>query len=179
MLVKNTSSRYGIITISLHWIMALIIIGMVCVGLYMADLPIGPLKLKLYGFHKEFGLLVLMLAMIRIVWKIGNISPLLPASIPPWQQWAAHAVHWAFYGFMFAMPLSGWAMTSAAGLPPSFFGLFTLPGLVAPNDEQFLLFQTIHKFLAYGLIVTFFAHVGAAFKHLIINRDGVFWRIFR
>ncbi|MFU8798017.1 MAG: cytochrome b, partial [Gammaproteobacteria bacterium] len=148
-------------------------------GLYMTGLPIGMLKLKLYGFHKEFGLLVLMLAMVRIVWKIGNISPLLPASIPPWQQRAAHAVHWAFYGFMFAIPLSGWAMTSAAGLPPSFFGLFLLPSLLPPHQEQFLFFQMVHKFLAYGLIATFFAHVGAAFKHLMINKDGIFGRIFR
>ena len=178
MLVRNTNNRYGIVAICLHWLMAILIIGLVCVGLYMTDIPIGALKLKLYGWHKEFGLLVLMLVMVRIVWRLRNISPLLPASIPAWQRFSAHAVHWAFYGFMFAMPLSGWVMTSAAGLKPSFFGLFVFPGLVTPDEELFSLFQIIHRWLAYGLIVTFFAHVGAALKHLVINKDGVFQRMF-
>ncbi len=179
MLVRNTKSRYGMVAIFLHWLMAMLIIGLVCVGLYMTDIPLGALKLKLYGWHKAIGLLVLMLAMVRVVWWIGNISPLLPESIPVWQRFASTAVHWAFYGFMLAMPLSGWAMTSAAGLPPSFFGLFVLPELVSPDKELFALFQMIHRWLAYGLIVTFFVHVGAALKHLVINKDGVFQRIFR
>lgn len=120
MRIKNTVTRYGIVAILLHWIMAIIIIGMVAVGLYMADLPASLLKLRLFGLHKEFGVLVLMLAMIRIVWRIGNITPLLPDTIPQWQKLAAHAVHWAFYGFMFVLPITGLLLSSAAGLSVSF-----------------------------------------------------------
>ncbi|HEV2613616.1 MAG TPA: cytochrome b [Gammaproteobacteria bacterium] len=177
MLIKNTQTQYGIVNKFLHWLMALIIIGMLALGLYMSDLPISELKLRLYGIHKEFGILILMLVMFRIVWRIGNIVPLLPPTIPAWQKFAAHAVHWMLYGFMFAMPITGWLMTSAAGLPPSFFGLFTLPSLIAPNDALFKLFIEIHTWLAYGLIATFGAHVGAALKHQFINKDDVLRRM--
>jgi cytochrome b561 len=175
--IRNTQTQYGIVTKSLHWLMALIIISMLCVGLYMAGLPISEQKLQLYGIHKEFGILVLMLVMFRITWRIGNIVPLLPASIPTWQKFAAHGVHWMLYGFMFALPITGWLMTSAAGLPPSFFGLFTLPSLISPNSALLNLFVDIHTWLAYGLIATFGAHVGAALKHHFINKDDVLRRM--
>ena len=177
MLVKNIETQYGIVTKFLHWLMALIIIGMLALGLYMSALPISEEKLQLYGIHKEFGILILMLVIFRITWRIGNIVPLLPNTIPAWQKFAAHAVHWALYGFMFALPITGWLMTSAAGLPPSFFGLFTLPALLSPNPVWLNLFVTIHTWLAYGLIATFGAHVGAALKHHFINKDDVLRRM--
>jgi cytochrome b561 len=177
MQIKNTENRFGFVAKFLHWFMALLIIGMVCAGLYMTDLPIGALKLKLYGWHKEFGILVLMLAMIRIVWRIGKITPLLPGTMPVWEKLAANLSHWAFYGFMFALPMSGWAMTSAAGLPPSFFGLFVLPSLIPANQDQMHLLQTVHQWLAYGLIATFFVHVGAALKHHFIEKDDILRRM--
>lgn len=178
MRIKNTESRYGIVTIFLHWLMAIIMIGLVILGLYMTGLPISLEKLKLFGIHKEFGLLILFLAMFRIVWRIGNITPLLPDTIPLWQKFAAHAVHYALYGFMFALPITGWLLSSAAGIPPSFFGLFVLPGLVAPNHHLQDLFTVTHQWLAYGLIATFCAHVGAALKHHFINKDNILKRIF-
>ena len=144
----------------------------------MADLSISPHKIKLFGIHKEFGLLILFLAMIRITWRIGNIVPLLPDTIPQWQKLAAHAVHYALYGFMFALPITGWLLSSAAGIPPSFFGLFVLPSLLAPNHHLQDLFTEIHQWLAYGLIATFCAHVGAALKHHFIDKDNILKRIF-
>jgi cytochrome b561 len=178
MRIKNTERRYGIVTISLHWLMAILIIGLVAVGLYMTRIPISLEKLKLYGWHKEYGILVLMLAMLRIVWRIGNISPLLPDTLPLWQKFGAHAVHWAFYGFMFALPITGWLLTNAAGLPVSFFGLFVLPDPISADPNLQHLFTEIHKWLAYGLILTFCAHVGAALKHHFINKDDILRRIF-
>lgn len=177
MLLKNTQTQYGIVAKSIHWFMALLIIGMLILGLYMADLPISEEKLQLYGIHKEFGLLILMLVIFRITWRIGNIVPLLPSTIPTWQKFAAHAVHWMLYGFMFALPITGWLMTSAAGLPPSFFGLFTLPSILSPNPVWLKLLENIHSWLAYGLIATFGAHVGAALKHHFINKDDVLRRM--
>jgi cytochrome b561 len=158
--------------------MAIIIIGLVSLGLYMTRIPVSIEKLRYYGWHKEFGILILMLVMLRIVWRIGNITPLLPAGTPLWEKLAAHAVHWAFYGFMFALPITGWIFSSAAGFPPSFFGLFTLPNLVAQNHDLQHLFAEIHKWLGYALIATFLAHVGAALKHHFINKDKILKRIF-
>lgn len=175
MRLKNSESRFGLIAILLHWIMAVLIIGLLAVGLYMVSLPIGLQKLKLYGWHKEYGFLVLALVVFRLSWRLFNITPHL--SLPWFEMLAARLVHLAFYGFMFAMPISGWLVTSAAGLPASFFGLFTLPNLVAPNEEWRTIFQMAHKWLGYGLIALIALHASAAFKHHFINKDDILRRM--
>lgn len=173
MLIKNSENRYGLVTILLHWLIATLIIGMVALGLYMVNLPVSLQKLKLYGWHKEFGILILMLAVIRITWRFFNRTPNLPSYLLPWKKLAARCVHYAFYGFMFAMPLSGWAMSSAAGLSVSFFGLFVLPDLVASDKALRVLFVEIHTWLAYGLIATIILHVGAVVEHFILYKDNI------
>jgi cytochrome b561 len=177
MQIKNSSNNYGIVAKSFHWIMALIIICLLCVGLYMVGLPLSSQKLKLFRWHKEFGLLILMLVILRYGWRLLNTTPVLPATMPWWQKLAAHASHWALYGFMVAMPLTGWLLTSAAGLAPSFFGLFVMPTLIAPNDSLTHLLGDIHKWLAWGLIATICAHAGAALYHYFVEKDDILQRM--
>jgi len=173
--LKNNDDHFGLIAILLHWSMALLIIAMLALGLYMVRLPISLEKLKLYGWHKEYGFLVLFLVVFRLVWRLYNITPHL--SLPILEKIAARLAHYAFYGFMFAMPISGWLVTSAAGLPASFFGLFTLPDLIGPNEEMRLYFQWVHQWLAYALIATIALHTIAALKHHFINKDTILWRM--
>ena len=173
--IQNSETHYGVIAIILHWLMAILLIALLILGLYMEGLPISLEKLKFYGWHKEYGILALMLVMIRIIWRLINITPRL--SLPLLEKIAARTVHWAFYGFMFAMPITGWLITSAAGLPVSFFGLFVLPDLVSPNDDLMKLFQEIHQWLGYGLIATIILHASAAFKHHFINKDDILRRM--
>lgn len=175
MLLKNSNIRYGKIAISLHWIMALLLIFLVILGLYMVNLPIGLEKLKMYGWHKEYGILALMLVVLRFVWRLTNKTPSL--NIPLFEKIAARFVHWLFYVFMFGMPISGWLVTSAAGLPVSFFGLFVLPNLVSPDPQALTLYQQIHKWMGYGLIATFLLHTSAALKHHFINKDEILRRM--
>ncbi|WP_347252053.1 cytochrome b [Legionella sp.] len=175
MRIKNTETHFGTVAILLHWIIALLIIGLLILGLYMVELPISLEKLKLYGWHKEYGLLALALVIIRLGWRLINITPAL--SLPLWEKIAARTVHWAFYGFMLAMPLTGWLITSSAGLPASFFGLFTLPDLVAPNEENRHLFEELHRWIGYGLIVTIILHTLAALKHHFVNKDDILRRM--
>src|SRR6185437_16000905 len=163
MLLKNLTSHYGKIAIILHWIMAILLICLVILGLYMVDLPIGLEKLKMYGWHKEYGILALMLVIVRFTWRLTNKIPSL--DIPLFEIIAARTVHWLFYVFMFALPITGWLVTSAAGLPVSFFGLFVLPNLVSSDPQSLALYEEIHKWLSYGLIATFFLHTAAALKH--------------
>lgn len=175
MRIKNDRYHYGIVAKLLHWLIAIFIITLLCVGLYMADLPVGLQKLKLYRLHKEFGLLVLGLAIVRICWRIINTTPLL--ELPWWEACAARLVHWAFYGFMFAMPLSGWLMSSASGISVSFFGLFVMPNLVGPDDNLRIFFRSCHHWLAYALIATIVLHVLAALKHHFIDNDTILRRM--
>lgn len=175
MLLKNTNNRFGVIAILLHWVMALLLIGLLILGLYMVTVPISLEKLKLYGWHKEYGLLALMLVIIRLSWRLANIMPTL--ALPWWEKIAARTVHWAFYGFMFALPITGWLITSAAGLPASFFGLFVLPNLMSPDAHWMKIFQATHEWLGYGLLVTFVLHTSAALKHHFINKDNILRRM--
>lgn len=175
MRIKNSESQYGIVAIIFHWIMAILLIALLALGLYMDDLPISLEKLKLFGWHKEYGMLALMLVIARSIWRIANIIPSL--SIPWWEVLAARTVHYAFYGFMFAMPITGWIMTSAAGLPVSFFGWFVFPNLVSPSPALMNLFQEIHEWLGYGLIATIVLHTSAALKHHFINKDDILRRM--
>lgn len=175
MQLKNSENHFGIIAITLHWVMAILLIGLLALGLYMVGVPISLEKLKLYGWHKEYGILALLLVIIRIIWRFTNITPRL--SLPLLEKLAARAVHWAFYGFMIAMPITGWLITSAAGLPVSVFGWFVLPNLVGPNDQLMKLCEEIHKWLGYGLIATIILHASAALKHHFINKDDILRRM--
>lgn len=178
MLIKNTRHRFGIMAISLHWIMAFLLIGLVCMGLYMSDLPVSAQKLKLYRWHKEFGLLALMLVIVRLTWRLTNITPSL-GHLPKWEALGARAAHYAFYFFMFAQPISGWLLTSAAGLAPSFFGLVVFPNLIAADKAHRLFFAGVHEWLGYALIATFCVHVGAALKHYFIDKDDILQRMIK
>lgn len=175
MQIKNSATRYGLVAIILHWVMTILIIGMLSLGLYMTDLPIGMQKLKFYGWHKEFGVLVLMLVTLRITWRASNITPML--NIPTWEKIAARITHWLFYGLMFALPITGWTMSSAAGIPVSFFGWFTLPNLAAPNPALMHLLEDVHSFLAFTLIGAIVLHLCAALKHHFYDKDDILKRM--
>lgn len=175
MQIKNSETSYGLMAILLHWLMAILIIGLLVLGLYMVELPISHEKLKLYGWHKEYGFLALALAIVRLLWRLTNVTPRL--SLPLWEVLAARSVHWMFYILMFAMPITGWLITSAAGLPASFFGLVVLPDLVSPNEEMRILFQKMHQWIGYGLIALIVLHMSAALKHHFINKDDILRRM--
>src|SRR5689334_12551308 len=118
--MDNTSKRYGAVAMALHWTMALLLIGLVVLGLYMTSLPdvgFDKRKILLILYHKQLGMLALALAALRFAWRFGSILPALTKEIPEWQQVAARFVHLCFYALMFALPLSGWLMSSASGIP--------------------------------------------------------------
>lgn len=176
MQLKNTSTRFGLVAIIFHWVIAILIIGMLALGLYMVNLPISIQKLQYYRWHKEFGLLVLWLVILRLFWRISNVTPEL-TTLPWYERIAARLVHLAFYGFMLAMPITGWLLSSAAGLTPSFFGLFTVPTLIPPNEAQRQLFDITHEWLAYAFIATIALHIAAALKHHFIDKDNILRRM--
>lgn len=175
MLFKNSQTRYGFIAILFHWLMAVLIIALLALGLYMINLPKGLEKTTLYGWHKEYGFLVLILVNLRFIWRLANKMPRL--SMPLFQQIMAKLVHWALYLFMFAMPISGWLISSAAGVRVSFFGLFSLPNLIPPKLELVSLFKMAHEWFAYSLIAIIILHTLAAFKHHLIDKDDILTRI--
>lgn len=176
----NTTEHYGAIAILFHWSMALLVIGLAALGLYMVTLPdvgFNTKKITLILYHKQFGMLVLALLAARLAWRVTHILPQLVARLPDWQKLAARFVHLSFYALMFALPMTGWLMSSAAGIPVSFFGLFTLPDLLPHDDYLFQRLIDVHKWLGYALILLIFVHVGAALRHHLVFKDDTLRRM--
>jgi len=172
----STATRYTPVAIVLHWLMALAIIGAFGVGLYMADLPFSMTRLKLYNWHKWAGVTILALAAVRLLWRLTHRPPAdLP--MPAWQASAAHATHNLLYVAFFAVPLLGWAYSSAAGFPIVWFGVLPLPDFVPKDKALADAPKELHKFAAYGLALLVLAHVAGALKHRFIDRDGLMARM--
>ena len=179
--IENTPSGYGLIAVLFHWAMAALIIALSIVGLYMVRLPdvgFSEEKIPLILFHKELGMLILMLVALRWIWRLCNVLPELAGHLPDWQKLAARFVHLCFYGLMFALPLTGWLMSSAAGIPVSFFGLFTLPDPIARDDALFRTLIDVHKVLGHVTIALIFVHAGAALRHQFHFKDDTLRKIW-
>ena len=177
MSLKNTVTEYGAVTKIFHWTIALLVICLLIVGLTMDELPMGSLKLEVYTLHKSFGMTVLALMIGRICWHIYNRRPDEVAGLPRWQKIAAQAVHYSLYLLLLAQPLTGWLLSSAAGRPVSFFGLFTLPDLVPVDKAASKIYAERHETIGYLIMIVVGLHVAAALKHHFIDKDIVLKRM--
>jgi len=175
MRLANSHTHYGAVAMVFHWTMAALIIGLIIVGLYMVSLPdagFSTEKIVLIFYHKEYGVIAFLLGLLRLAWRVGNALPKLVENIPNWQKVAARFVHLLFYGLIFALPMSGWLMSSAAGIPVYLFSAnYTLPDLIPANDHIFHLYIEIHKWLSYTLIATIILHASAALHHHFLLKD--------
>jgi cytochrome b561 len=173
---RNSALRYGIVAQTLHWAIVVLLIVQVTLGMIADELPLGLEKLALLARHKSFGITILGLAVIRLAWRWIDRPP-PPPPMPRWQQLAANLNHWALYALLFAMPLSGWMMSSASNYPVSWFGLAQLPDLVLPDRSLKEQLEEVHELLATILISLALLHVAAALKHQFFDRDGLLFRM--
>ena len=169
--------RYTSTSMALHWLIGAMMVISVALGLYMTGLKFSPEKLKLYNWHKWAGVTIFMLVVIRSLWRLFHASPPMPASMPAWQRHAATAIHFLLYFLMFAIPLSGWLMSSAKGFQTVYFGQIPLPDLLDKNKELGELLEQVHSLLNYTLIAAVGLHAAAALKHHFIDKDDVLRRI--
>ena len=170
-------TRYTATAIALHWLLALAIVGAFSLGLYMADLPLSPQRVKLYNWHKWAGVTILALSALRLLWRLTHRPP-PDAPMAAWQQRAAHLAHGGLYLLFFAVPLMGWAYSSAAGFPIVWFGVLPLPDLLPVDKALALAIKPVHGWLAWTLMVLVALHVAAALKHQFIERDGLIARMW-
>lgn len=157
--------------------MALLILCLLAVGLAMGGLPVGATKLTVYTLHKSFGITVLALAALRILWHIVSRRPAAVETLPKLDKIAAGAMHYVLYILMIAMPLTGWLMSSAAGRPVSVFGLFTLPDLVPVDKEAAHIYRERHETIGWMIILCVALHAGAALWHHVIRKNAVLRRM--
>lgn len=168
--------RYPLPSVVAHWSIALLIAGAFALGLYMHELPLSPQKLRLYAYHKWLGVTIFILVVIRLLlrWR-SPPPPFLPA--PVWQLRLAHGTHHLLYLLMFAVPLTGWLMSSAKGFPTVWFGVLPLPDLVDKDEVLGKQLKQIHERLNWGMLLLVALHVAAALKHHWHDRDATLTRM--
>jgi cytochrome b561 len=177
MTIRNTPARWGHIAQFLHWLIVALIIVQVILANIAEDLPIGMKKIAMYARHKSVGITILALAVIRLLWRWANPTPALPSTLKPYERTLAGLTHFGLYLILFAMPLTGWMMTSARGFPASWFGFFQLPDFVPKNTALYNAMKETHDTLALVLYAIVTLHVAAALKHHFIMKDDVLRRM--
>ncbi|WP_313276466.1 cytochrome b, partial [Stenotrophomonas sp.] len=178
MTLKNTAQRWGSLSKSLHWLIAVLILALGIVGLTMGEFPKTPKYFWIYTMHKSIGITVLVLVAVRLGWRLYAGAPEPVPGTPSWQERIASVTHWLLYLLMFAIPLSGWLYDSASGLRPfKLFGLVEMPKLVAPSEQASQISHAIHEWGFWALILLVLAHAGAALYHPIHQRDATLARM--
>ncbi len=176
-MLPTAPPRYTAVAIALHWLLAAGLVAAFCVGVFMSDLSTSPLKLRLYNWHKWAGITILALSVLRLAWRLTHPPP-PDVAMPAWQRSVAHLTHRAMYGLFFAVPLAGWAYSSAAGFPVVLFGVLPLPDFVPANKALAKAIEPWHAALAFALAGVALVHVAAAIKHHFVDRDGLIGRMW-
>lgn len=180
LLLANSPSHYGAIARLLHWGMAALLVVLAGSGLYMAGLPDAGFdngRIALILVHKGLGMIALAFAALRLGWRLAGPLPRLAPGLPGWQQVAARFVHLLFYVLMFALPLTGWLMSSAGGYPVPLFAGIRLPDLIGVNEWLFQLLDAVHRWLGYALLLLLALHAGAALHHHFVRGDDTLRRM--
>jgi len=175
--IRNSAERYGAVAQFLHWLIVALLIVQVSTALLADDMPLGLAKLAMLARHKSFGMTILALALIRVLWRLANPAPPLPATLKPYERALARVTHVLLYALLFAMPLSGWAMSAALNYPVSWFHLFTWPNPVSPDKHLAEILKDVHETLAYVLAATVTLHILAALKHHFVLKDDTLRRM--
>ena len=173
----NTKTRWGILSRLIHWLTAALIIVQVVLASIAAELPLGMRKLAFLARHKSFGLTLLALVVIRLAWRSMSTVPQLPDTLKAYERIIARLTHFTLYVLLFALPLSGWMMSSARGFSVSWFGLIQLPDLVPKNRALYEALLGTHEALAWFHGAVLLIHVAAALKHQFVLGDDVLRRM--
>lgn len=168
---------YTSVAIALHWVIAALIASNFIL-VWTAGGMARAGRMELMAYHKAIGLTILILSVIRILWRISHRPPPLSASLAAWEKVLARAVHSLFYFLMIAMPLTGWAMVSTGGQPVSMFGLFEMPALPVGSDKATGgAFHEVHEIFGFAFLALIALHVLGALKHQFMDRDGTMGRM--
>lgn len=171
--LRNTRTHYGLVSQALHWAVVVLVVVQFVWAWRMDELSRGLALYEVTVQHKSFGMTILGLMVLRVLWRLFNRPPPLPAHVTGWEHAAARFTHWLLYGLLFAMPLSGWIMSSAADYGAEWFGWVNVPDLVGPNEDLQDVMEETHEILSWVLLGVIGLHVLAALRHHFLLRDRV------
>jgi cytochrome b561 len=176
--LRNSRAGWGLIAITLHWLIALTVVGMFIFGLYMTGLTYyDPWYHQAPALHKSMGIVVLLLLLLRVLWRFANPAPAPLVSHSLLEQRAAKVVHGLLYLLLFAVIGSGYLIATAKGRPVEVFGLFELPALIDPIEHQEDIAGAFHLGLAITLMLLAGLHALAALKHHFLDKDQTLRRM--
>jgi cytochrome b561 len=170
--------RYTRTAMVFHWLVAVLVIATIPVGGTMAELERGPTQDAMFIFHKNVGVLLFLLVSARLIWRLMNPPPPLPASVPDWQRVASQAVHGALYALLFIMTISGYVYVKAGGFPIESLDALGVPPLVPQNKVLSDSAKYIHSLARIALIALVLLHIGAALHHQFVRKDGLIRRMW-
>lgn len=173
--LRNTAERYGAVAQALHWLIALGFAVQFALAYYMTGLPLGPFKVEMYNLHKSIGVTLLVLAVLRLLWRWANPVPALPAGRPAWEHVASQASHAGLYGLILLQPLTGLAQVLYSQFPSVIWGM-KLPR-IAQDKAMADAFGTAHFYLQWIVIALVAIHAAAALRHHLVLRDDVLVRM--
>ena len=174
---KNTTDSWGAIAKSFHWVIALLILGQLALGTIAEGYRLSPLKLDLFVWHKSIGVTVLLLVILRALWRLNNPPPRSPDGIPAWETTAARIGHALLYLLMFAVPLTGWWVSDATRIPFKAFWLVPMPDLIAANRDMSDLAADVHGALTKLLLLVVVIHIAAALRHHFFLHNRILSRM--
>jgi cytochrome b561 len=176
----NTEERWGSVAIGLHWLVAgLILLVQVPAGLVMLRLDPGLLQDTLFNVHKNVGLVIFALALVRVGWRLANPVPALPLEVPGWQVRVAHLTHFLLYALIFLLPISGFLYTAFGGFPVPLLMVWDLGRLIPASEPQAEIWQAIHYWSQWALYGVVALHVAGALQHHLVHDDDVLRRMLR
>lgn len=175
---RNTTQSYGLIAITLHWLVAVVVVGLFALGWWMVDLGYyNPWYNRAPAIHKAVGILLFAVLAGRLLWRWVNPRPRPQGR--PLERRLATMVHALFYVLLFAVMIAGYLISTADGSSIDVFGLFALPATITDLPQQEDIAGDIHRWLAWGVMGLTVGHAGAALKHHFINRDSTLMRMLR
>ncbi|ASV54956.1 Cytochrome B561 [Lelliottia jeotgali] len=178
MQLRNSSARYGLISMLMHWLIALAVYGMFGLGLWMVTLSYyDGWYHQAPELHKSIGILLMMTLVVRLVWRHFSPPPPPLKSYSKLTRISAAGAHIALYGVLFAILISGYLISTADGKPISVFGLFDVPATLADAGSQADLAGQVHLWLAWGVVILSVLHGLAALKHHFIDKDATLKRM--
>lgn len=175
MSTTNNPTQFALAFRALHWLMAALLLAMLFIGVSMV-VSLGDYH-RLVTIHRPLGILILILAIIRLATRLLTNAPEFPATMPPAERFVAKASEGLLYTLFIALPLVGWAMLSAGNFPIVMFGSVHLPPHVPAKPELYVILRETHTILAYLLFLAFLAHFGGVLFHTLVLRDGLIKRM--
>lgn len=177
MAIRNTATTYGSVARLFHWVIFLLVLVMIPLGYFMDDVIDKATRAQVVNIHKLLGVLILVLMLLRALWALTNVKPVLPFQTPAWQRRIELLVHAVLYLALIAMPLSGLVGSVAAGRPPHLYGFNIELPISQSKDVAHFAFDSVHAPLAVILIVLISFHILAALYHHFIKRDDILRRM--